>query len=181
MGSTQSSLITSPSPLEGQFDVVLVDGRVGHRVSNVCTMTGCSSRVVCCFCTTRTGLRNRKHCSSSAHGPTCVACVARQRDAARSGEDVAADSPTPPQVRSGESMQQLTTVFDRELYFYLAPDADDDERVVRQKATRSRNDLPCAPERNPSFTTWRSAAMNSLRSSTTHSSRGAGAPDCGTG
>ena len=113
-------------PLEGQFDVVLVDGRA---------RTSCLKRVHHDRMLKPGGVLFLH----DAHRPSQQEALqlfstwsyvrglrGAQPDGAWSGEDFAADSPTPPLVRSGQSMQQLTTVFDRELYFYIAPDADDD-------------------------------------------------------
>ncbi len=48
----------------------------------------------------------------------------REGDAPPSSPEDGTESPRPPQVRSGRSVQQLAAGFDRELFFYVAPDAD---------------------------------------------------------
>ena len=68
------------APLDGRFDVVLVDGHARERRASSGFITTTSSRpVVCSSCTTRTGHRSRRGCSSSAHGPTCGARGAFRR------------------------------------------------------------------------------------------------------
>jgi hypothetical protein len=114
------------APLDGQFDVVLVDGRA---------RTSCLKRVHHDRMLKPGGVLFLH----DAHRPSQQEALrlfgtwsyvrglrGAGRDAAASGEDAAPDSPAPPRVRSGQSMQQLASVFDRELFFYVAPDAPDD-------------------------------------------------------
>jgi predicted O-methyltransferase YrrM len=114
------------APLDGRFDVVLVDGRA---------RTSCLKRVH------HDELLNAGGALflHDAHRPSHQEALRlyspwsylrgvhdTEGEAAAPSPEDGTRPPRPPQVRSGGSMEQLAAGFDRELFFYVAPDADRD-------------------------------------------------------
>jgi hypothetical protein len=100
-------------PVEGQFDVILVDGRA---------RTSCLKRVHYDEMLAPGGVLflHDAHRPSQLEGLQLFrpwSYVRGSGDAARAGDE----RPEPPLVRSGSSLQHVEAVFDRELYFYEAP------------------------------------------------------------
>ena len=112
------------APLDGRFDVVLVDGRA---------RTSCLKRVHYDRLLAPGGVLflHDAHRPSQQEGLQLFSTWSYVRGTRTVPEDDSPrgeEGPRPPQVRSGASMQEVEAVFDRELYFYVAPIEDDEAR-----------------------------------------------------
>ena len=112
------------APLEGRFDVVLVDGRA---------RTSCLKRVHHDHLLAPGGVLFLHDADRPSQQEglqlfstwSYVRGTSNVPDEDSPGEE---EGPTPPQVWSGRSMQDVEAVYDRELYFYVAPIEDDEAR-----------------------------------------------------
>src|SRR5439155_2494579 len=114
------------APLEGRFDVVLVDGRA---------RTSCLKRVHHDNLLAPGGVLflHDAHRPSQQEALQLFSTWSYVRGTRSTSDDTSRgeapggeERPTPPLVRSGASMQHVETVFDRELYFYEAPIGDNE-------------------------------------------------------
>jgi hypothetical protein len=108
------------APLDGRFDVVLVDGRA---------RTSCLKRVHHDHLLAPGGVLflHDAHRPSQQEGLQLFSTWSYVRGTGSVPEEDSPsreEGPTPPQVRSGASMHDVEAVFDRELYFYVAPMED---------------------------------------------------------
>jgi hypothetical protein len=114
------------APLEGRFDVVLVDGRA---------RTSCLKRIYHDRLLAPGGVLflHDAHRPSQQEGLQLFSTssyVRGTRSVLEEDSPGADEAPTPPQVWSGTSIQDVEAVFDRELYFYVAPIEDDRSPVT---------------------------------------------------
>jgi hypothetical protein len=112
------------APLEGRFDVVLVDGRA---------RTSCLKRVHHDHLLAPGGVlflhdADRPSQQEGLQLFSKWSYVRGTRGIPAEDSPDAEEDPTPPLVWSGASMEDIEAVFDRELYFYVAPIVDDEVR-----------------------------------------------------